>query len=74
MYDNFLKTLEELGVFAIDAIGLDPDTNLHAPVGIKPTEDKNLKGKIIEEFEKGFIFKKDNIEKVIIPTKVIIGQ
>lgn len=74
MYDSFLKTLEELGIFAIDALGLEPDTNLHAPVGMQPTDDKKLKGKIIEEFERGFIFKKDNIEKVILPSKVIIGQ
>jgi molecular chaperone GrpE (heat shock protein) len=52
IYKNFLNTLEAMNITPIDALGLEPDTYLHEPVGMQPTEDKNLKGKIIQEFER----------------------
>jgi len=73
-YNKFLKTLESMNIFSIQSIGLKPDTFLHEPVSIQPTKDKKLKGKIIQEFERGFIYKKDGETKVITTSKVIIGQ
>jgi hypothetical protein len=40
---------------------------------MKPTEDKSLKGKIIEEYERGFYYEKDGEKTVITPSKVVIG-
>lgn len=74
VYNNFLKTLESMNIFPIQAIWLEPDTNLHEAVSVQPTEDKRLKGKIISEFERGFIYHKDDTKKVITTSKVIVWQ
>jgi len=74
VYDKFLKTLENLHIKVITSIGLEPDSFLHEPVSIEPTDDKKLKGKIIKEFERGFIYEKDGDKKVIRPAKVIVGN
>lgn len=74
MYDNFLKSLEKLKVKAIEAIGLEPDPQFHEPISMQATEDKNLKGKIIQEFEQGFVYENDDEKFVILPSKVIVGQ
>ncbi len=73
-YDNFIKTLENMHIKAIEAIGLNPDSLLHEPVNMQPTDDKKLKGKIIQEFERGFVYEKDWEKKVITTSKVVIGQ
>ncbi len=73
-YNNFLKALEDLSIFPIDAMWLEPDTNLHEPVSMQPTEDKKQKWKIIMEFEKWFVYKKNWTEKVIKPSKVVVWQ
>lgn len=74
MYTNFLKTLEDLNIYSIEAIGLEPDSVLHEPVNVQPVDDDKLKWKIVQEFQRGFIYKKDSIEKVIIPSKVVVWQ
>jgi hypothetical protein len=47
---------------------------LHEPVGMQPTEDKNLKGKIIQEFERWFVYTENGEKTVITTSKVVIGQ
>ena len=74
MYENLLKSLEKLKVKPIEAIGLTPDTQFHEPVSMQPTDDEKLKGKIIQEFEQGFIYESGEDKLVISPSKVIIGQ
>lgn len=74
MYDNFMKSLEEISVYPIQAYWLSPDSFLHEPVSMQPVEDESLKWKIIQEFQRGFIYKKSWLEKVIIPAKVVVGQ
>lgn len=74
MYDNFLKTLETMNIFSIESLGLVPDSFLHEPVSTQPVEDENLKWKIVQEFERGFVRKKDNEQRVIITSKVVVGQ
>lgn len=74
MYDNLLKSLEKLKVRPIEAIGLAPDAQFHEPVSMKPTDNEKLKGKIIQEFEQGFVYENGNDKLVITPSKVIIGQ
>lgn len=73
-YNKFLRTLEELHIYQIEAVGKEPDTNLHEPVSVQPTDDKKLKGKIVAEFERGFMYKKDNTHKVITTSKVVVWQ
>ncbi len=74
MYDNFLKSLEKLKVKPIEAIGLEPNPQFHEPISMQTTEDKNLKGKIIQEFEQGFFYENGDEKLVISAAKVIIGQ
>jgi molecular chaperone GrpE len=74
VYAKFLKTLEHLHIKAIDSLGLVPDSFLHEPVSVEPVEDDAMKGKIIKEFERGFVYQKDWDIKVIRPSKVIVGQ
>ncbi len=75
VYDRFIKALEEFGVFPIPSLHETPDTLMHEPIWIQPTDDKKLKWKIIQVFEQGFYYKKENWDKVtIFPSKVVIGQ
>lgn len=73
-YKNFLSTLAEMHIEPIDALGLEPDTILHEPVGAQPVEDETLKGKVIQEFERGFVYRHDGQQIVIATSKVVIGQ
>ncbi len=73
VYDKFLKTLEHLHIKAIDAVGLTPDSFLHEPVSLEPVDDETMKGKIVREFERGFVYQKDGEKKVIRVSKVIVG-
>lgn len=74
IYDKFLSSLDAMKIQPIESIGLEPDSNLHEPVSIIPTEDKKLKWKIIQEFQRGFVYKDGDIIKVIATSKVIIWQ
>lgn len=74
VYNKFLKTLEHLHIKSIESIWLVPDSFLHEPVSVQPIEDEQLKGKIIKEFERGFVYHKGDDTRVIIPSKVIVWQ
>lgn len=74
VYNKFISTLDMMGIKAIESIGQEPNIELHEAVSAMPTDDTNLKGKIIQEFEKGFIYDKWDVRKVVNPAKVVIGQ
>jgi molecular chaperone GrpE len=74
VYNKFLKTLEHLHIKPIASIGLVPDSFLHEPVSVELVEDETMKGKIIREFERGFVYDKGGEKKVIISSKVIVWQ
>ena len=75
VHDRFIKALEEFSVFPIPSLHETPDTLMHEPIGMQPTEDKKLKWKIIQVFEQGFYYQKENGDKVTIyPSKVVVGQ
>ena len=57
VYDNAVKTLASLGIEKIATIGQEPDSELHEPLSAEPTEDETLKGKIIKEYQPGYILK-----------------
>ena len=73
-YDKFLKTLEHLHIKPIASVWLIPDSFLHEPVSVEPVEDEKMKGKIIREFERGFVYDRNWDKKVIRASKVIVGQ
>lgn len=74
VYHNFIKTLESMNIFEIKAIWLEPDSNLHEPVSLMPTENKKMKWKIIQEFERWFVYKKDDKQILLKISKVIVWQ
>ncbi len=75
VYDRFIKSLEGFSVFPIPSLNEVPDSMLHEPIGMQPTDNKELKWKIIQVFEQWFYYQKDNWDKItIFPSKVIIGQ
>ena len=75
IHDRFIKALEEFGVFPIKSLHEVPDTLMHEPIWMQPTDDKKLKWKIIQIFEQGFYYQKENGDKVTIyPSKVVVGQ
>jgi molecular chaperone GrpE (heat shock protein) len=74
MYDNFLKALESYNIRPIDSLGLVPDSLVHEPVSVQPVDDEKLKGKIVQEFERGFYYEKDGDKRVVVTSKVVVGQ
>ncbi len=75
IYDRFIKALEEFSIFPIPSLHEAPDTLMHEPIWMQPTDDKKLKWKIIQVFEQGFYYQKENGDEVtIFPSKVVIGQ
>lgn len=74
MYDNFLKTLDSMNIKVIDSIWLAPDSIFHEPVNVVEVEDKKMKWKIVEEWERGFYYEKDWDKRVVVPSKVIVWK
>jgi len=74
VYNNFLKTLEWINVYQIEAIWLVPDATLHEPVSAVPAADEKQKWKIVQEFERGFVYKKSDKQIVLKTSKVIVAQ
>ena len=72
IYDKFIKTLEHMHIKPIESLGLAPDSFLHEPVSVQPVEEEKMKGKIVQEFERWFVYEHDGEQKVIIPAKVIV--
>ena len=43
VYDRFIKSLEGFSVFPIPSLNEVPDSILHEPIGMQPTDNKDLK-------------------------------
>ncbi len=75
VYSRFIKALSEFNVHPIPSLHENPDTLMHEPIWMQPTDDKKLKWKIIQVFEQWFYYQKENGDKItIFPSKVVIGQ
>ena len=75
VYDRFIKALEWFDIFPIPSLHETPDTLFHEPIGVQPIEDKKLKWRIIQIYEQGFYYQKENWDKItIFPSKVVIWQ
>ncbi len=70
IHSKLNKTLSQKGLKPIEAKGEDFDTELHEAITQFPAPDESLKGKVIEEVEKGYYLN----DKVIRFSKVIIGS
>ena len=74
MQEGFYKVLGEMVIEPIASIWLEPDSQYHEPVSIQPVSDEALKGKIVQEFEQGFLFKNGEETLVLNPAKVVVGS
>ena len=69
VYDKFAKLLKNKGVEPINATGEEFDTELHEAITQIPSPTEDMKGKVIDEVEKGYKLG----EKVIRYSKVVVG-
>jgi len=70
IYQKLQNTLGQKGLKAIESsVGKEFDVNMHEAISQVPAEDKKMKGKVLDELEKGYMLH----EKVIRYTKVVIG-
>lgn len=70
IYNKFKSTLSQKGLEEMKAIGEPFNTDLHEAITNVPAPSEDLKGKVIEELEKGYMLN----GKVIRFAKVVIGS
>ena len=70
IYNKLVKTLESKGVKPMVAVGQPFDADLHESIAQFPAPSEDLKGKVIDETEKGYYLN----DKVIRFAKVIVGS
>ena len=70
IYNKFKEFLSQRGVKEIEAIGKDFDTDLHEAITKIPAPQDDMKGKVIDVIEKGYMMH----EKVIRFSKVVVGE
>lgn len=70
IHHKLLSALEQKGLKAMDSVGKEFDVELHEAITKIPVEDAAMKGKIVDEVEKGYWLN----EKVIRYAKVVVGS
>ena len=70
IYNKYKGILQTKGLKPMEAKGEVFDPEVHEAVANMPTEDKELKGKIIDDVEKGYFLN----DKVLRYAKVVVGQ
>ncbi len=71
IFSKFLNVFKSNGLEPMEsAVGKDFDSDLHEAVTQIPAPEEKLKGKVVDEIEKGYVLK----EKVIRYAKVVVGQ
>lgn len=70
IYNKFKNILSKRGLEPMKAVGENFDTDFHEALTNIPAPEEKLKGKVVDEIEKGYLFK----GKVIRFAKVVVGQ
>jgi molecular chaperone GrpE len=70
IYHKFSKTLEQKGLKPMLSKGENFDADLHESIAQFPAPSEDLKNKVIDEVEKGYLLN----EKVIRYAKVVVGS
>ena len=70
IYNKYKGLLQSKGLKAMEAKGEAFDPELHEAIANLPTEDKKMKGKVIDDVEKGYFLN----DKVLRFAKVVVGQ
>lgn len=70
IYNKFLNILSKKGLESMKTCGNDFDTDFHEAITNIPAPSEDLKGKVVDEIEKGYLLG----GKVIRFAKVVVGQ
>jgi molecular chaperone GrpE len=70
VFNKLRKTLQAKGLKAMESLHTDFDVEKHEAITEIPVADKNLKGKVIDEIEKGYYLN----DKLIRFAKVVVGK
>ncbi len=70
IYNNFKDFLSQRGVKELEAIGKDFDTDHHEAITKIPAPQEDMKGKVIDVVEKGYVMH----DKIIRFAKVVVGE
>jgi molecular chaperone GrpE len=70
IYNKFNDFIKQNGVKEVDAMGMEFSTDLHEAVTKVPAPSEDLKGKIIDVIQKGYLLN----DKVIRFAKVVVGE
>ena len=70
VYNKLYKTLETKGLVEMESNGVDFDPELHEAITEIPAPTEDLKGKVVDTIEKGYILN----EKIIRFAKVVVGK
>jgi molecular chaperone GrpE len=68
--NKFKSILEKKGLKPMETAGMPFDTDFHEAIAHIPAATDDMKGKVVDEIEKGYLLN----EKVIRYAKVVIGQ
>ncbi|MBX7225347.1 MAG: nucleotide exchange factor GrpE [Chitinophagales bacterium] len=68
--DKFTKTLYNKGLKPMESIGADFDADFHEAITEIPAPNEEMKGKVIDEVEKGYFLN----DKIIRYAKVVVGK
>jgi molecular chaperone GrpE len=70
IYNKFIKFLEDNGVKAMESTGTAFDSELHEAIATIPAPADDLKGKVIDTTQKGYMIN----DKVLRHAKVVVGE
>lgn len=70
IYAKFRNILNARGLKQIEAIGQEFDTNLHEAITTIPAPSEELKGKVLDEVQKGYLIN----DTILRYAKVIVGS
>lgn len=70
IYNKFQEFLKQNGIKEIETKGKDFDTDLHEAITKIPAPEEELKGKVVDVVQKGYLLN----DKVIRFAKVVIGE
>jgi len=70
VYQKMKAITESKGLKAMESVGKPFDADLHDAITNIPAPSENMKGKVVEEIEKGYYLN----DKVIRHAKVIVGN
>lgn len=70
VYNKLYKTLESKGLIEMESNGVEFDPEYHEAITEIPAPSKDMKGKVVDTIEKGYILN----DKIIRFAKVVVGK